>query len=445
MSTPFTTTAAETLTHQLQESRATLAHLDVETMARQTGYLKRKPRKIAMLNWVLALIALSAETLLSLERVAAVVSLVAHVSYSKQALAKRLNATVETFLARVAAELFGQLGQEVRLRGLFVPFQRVLLHDSTTQALPDHLAQEFPGSGNQHPKKTAACKLQFITDLLHGTVLQATLSGFTRNDQAAAPDLLQILRAGDLVIQDLGYFCLPVLAKVQLLGAFFLSRFRHGVGVYDLQGQPLDLARLLKRVGVVDLEVLLGKEKVRVRLVALPVPDSVANERRRKAKNQKPHLSPPSRERLFFMGWNIFITNVPPSQWATTAFQPLYRLRWRIEIIFKAWKSHLGWSRCSARSAALLRLSVMTKLLFCVLVHRCCNALELLGDGIHHVSLLRLARIMSQCAAWFAAAVLQLTPLQWLEHHLESHLFYERRKDRKNFFELLAEASDGLG
>jgi len=27
---------------------------------------------------------------------------------------------------------------------------------------------------------------------------------------------------------------------------------------------------------------------------------------------------------------------------------------------------------------------------------------------------------------------------QWLDWHLHRHLFYERRKDRKNFYELLA-------
>jgi hypothetical protein len=31
-----------------------------------------------------------------------------------------------------------------------------------------------------------------------------------------------------------------------------------------------------------------------------------------------------------------------------------------------------------------------------------------------------------------------LTVAQWLEGHLQRHLCYERRRDRKNFYELLA-------
>ena len=441
MSTPYSSPTANTLTASLQQIRADIAHLEVEALARQSGFLKRTPRKIPLADWLLALVALSAETWLSLERIAAVISLVAGVSYSKQALAKRLCATVEGFLAQIATALFGDLSQGLRLQGLFGHFNRVLLQDSTVQALPEHLAACFPASGNQHQKKYASLRMQFVTDLLHGAVVKVSLSGFTRNDQAAAADILPLVRPGDLLIRDLGYFSLPVLSQLALQGAFFLSRFKHGVGVYDLHGQPLDLAHLLKTEGRLDREVLLGADKVRLRLVALPVPESVANTRRRKAKNQKPHLSPPSQALLFFMGWNIYVTNVPRAVWPAKAFQPLYRLRWRIEIIFKAWKSHLGLRQFNARTATLLRLSVMTKLLFCILAHRCCNALELLDTGPRQVSLLRLARIMGQCACLFAAAILHLTPSQWLEHQLQHHLFYDKRKDRQNFFELLAAAS----
>lgn len=87
----------------------------------------------------------------------------------------------------------------------------------------------------------------------------------------------------------------------------------------------------------------------------------------------------------------------------------------------------------------------MTKLLFCMLVYHFCNAIELLGDGQRHVSLLRLARIIGQCACLFAAAVLQITPEQWLDYQLTQHMYYEQRKDRKNFFELLAKLDASLG
>jgi hypothetical protein len=445
MSNPAEPSVAQTLADNFHHIRARLARLDAEALARQSGFLKRKPRKIPMTNFLLGLVALAAEAVLSLERIAAVIGLSAHVPYTKQALAKRLGAQVEQFLAQVAAALFSELSEGVRTQGLFRPFRRVLLGDSTVEALPKHLAHLFPGGANQLPQKRASLKIQFIIDLLNATLIHCSLSGYTRNDQAASPDILAVAERDDLVIRDLGYFALPVLAALELQGAFFLSRYKHGVRVYDLQGQPLDLVRELQTQGRCDREVLLGADRVRVRLVALPAPEAVVNERRRKARANHDGRSQPSRQHLALLGWNIFVTNVSRPVWPAQSLGPVYRLRWRIEMIFKAWKSHLGLRLFNARTAALLQLSVMTKLLFCVLVYHFCNALELLGDGQRHVSLLRLARIIAHCGGLFAAAVLHLSPRQWLEHQLQHHLFYERRKDRKNYYELLAEVNAGVG
>ena len=139
------------------------------------------------------------------------------------------------------------------------------------------------------------------------------------------------------------------------------------------------------------------------------------------------------------MGWTLLITNVPRSVWPTPVVRAIYRLRWRIEMIFKAWKSHLGFRHLHCRSAKVLRLAVMTKLLFCVLVYRCCQSLELLcGHIARHVSLQRLARIMGTYACLVEAKLLGISP-QRLWSILGRSIFYEPRKDRANFCELFAE------
>src|SRR5258706_533106 len=100
-----------------------------------------------------------------------------------------LDSSAKSEAQTASHKLNGQLPEaRSRLRGLLTPFRRVLLHDSTVEALPDHLAKIFPGSRNQH-KSFAALKIQFISDLLSGQALHLSLSGFTRNDQAAAPDI----------------------------------------------------------------------------------------------------------------------------------------------------------------------------------------------------------------------------------------------------------------
>jgi hypothetical protein len=60
------------------------------------------------------------------------------------------------------------------------------------------------------------------------------------------------------------------------------------------------------------------------------------------------------------------------------------------------------------------------------------------------VSLLRVARMLGQCAGLFAAAVLQLNPEDWLAHQARHQIFYEKRTDRQNFYELLKFVDAGL-
>jgi hypothetical protein len=432
---------ATSLAQNLRQIRQQLSPHDWNATARQSGFLRRCPRKIPMLDFLLGLLALAAECCLSLERTAAVIGLAAGTSYTKQALCKRLSDHIERFLAQAALTLFARPTQAPELHGWFQPFGRVLLHDSTTQALPAHLAKVFPGSSNQRSQRQAAVKVQFIGDLLSATVLHLSLSGFRRNDQAAAPDILEVVQPRDLIIRDLGYWALHVFQAILLKGAHFLSRYRHGTTVYDpATGRELNLPALLRRHGSLDQQVLLGGQyQLAVRLVAAPVPEAVANQRRRRARADRDRRLNPSPERLFLLGWNIFVTSVDRQTWPLKAIQPIYRLRWRIEIVFKAWKSHLGFRELNCRSARLLRLSLMTKLLFCVLVYQASNHLELLATDTRHVSLLRLARICAECSCLVAAAILALSPRQWLAHQLNSHVFYEQRKDRKNFYELLAE------
>jgi hypothetical protein len=422
-----------------QQSRATLTDLGVEALARQSGFLRRCPRKIPIPDFLLGLLALSWEPRLSLERLAAVIGLAAKATYSKQALSKRLRPQIEGFLAQIVIALFAQWARPLGQQGCWSPFKRVLLQDSTVIALPGRLAREFPGSHNPHRRQEgAALKIQWIADLLQGTVVSFSLSSFRRNDQAACPDILAVLRPGDLVLRDLGYFCLAVFAQIDALGAFFICRFRHGLNLADPKtDQPLDLADELRRRGRFDGRVLVGKQRLALRLVALPVTEETANLRRHRAKTNRDQRWQPGAEQMFLMGWNIFLTNVSGSVWSASRIAQVYRLRWRIEMIFKSWKSYLGLHQLNGRSSNLLRLSVMTKLLWCALTCHFCDVLETLcAPSRRHVSLLRLTRVLAQHAVCLAAALLDLSVQTLLEFSLQRHIFYEQRSDRSNFYQL---------
>jgi hypothetical protein len=419
--------------------RSSIESLEVEAIARRTGAVRRSARKLPVEDLLLALVALCAGTCLRLERLTSVVKLVLGLSYSKQALYKRLRCGLDRFLLAVCVELFSRqtMGAQT-CTGAFAHFNRVLVHDSTAVGLPERFKTVFKGSGNQRVQ-TASLKIQLVMDLLNGAIGQVNLSGFTRNDQAAASDILDLAQPGDLVLRDLGYFVLDCFASMIERGIFFLSRYYHSIAVFDPDtGKQLDLARILRAQPCMDRTVLLGKRKrVPVRLIALPVPDAVANSRRRKARASRDKRHTPSPKRLFLMGWNILVTNVAPDRWTPTQALSVYRLRWRIEIIFKAWKSHLRLADLNVTSETMLRASIGAKLIFCTIMHRFHHSIEILSAPDKHASILRVANLLSDCAALLAAAILRIRPLELLALLIKSHAFYENRPDRPNFAEAL--------
>ena len=92
----------------------------------------------------------------------------------------------------------------------------------------------------------------------------------------------------------------------------------------------------------IDVSVLLGvSHRLPCRLIALRVPQEVADRRRQKAyvKAQK-HGRVPLREYLEWQDWTIFVTNCEPELLTWEAVVVLYRARWQIELMFKLWKSH---------------------------------------------------------------------------------------------------------
>jgi hypothetical protein len=243
--------------------RALTSWLDPDrllALARQTGFLLRQPRKLTPRLLVLATVLLVSQSAVSLRRWAVLVGVLGELSLSKQALWERLTGRAVAFLQAVLAQL---LGRRLRLDSTPPPalarFQRVLVQDSTTLALSPRLAAHFPGAANARGDTRGLLKLQVLYDLLSQRFVAFGLSGFRRNDQTAAQDVLPQLRPGDLVLRDLGYFGVENLSRIAQAGAFFLSRLRLDVGLFHSETQrPFNLLGTLKRQGHFDGEVCLG-------------------------------------------------------------------------------------------------------------------------------------------------------------------------------------------
>ena len=277
------------------------------------------------------------------------------ISVTPQGLDQRFTPRLAECLEQVLAVAVRQVvASEPVAIPLLARFTAVTVQDSSTIALPAVFASQWRGSGHAHAPaaSTAALKVQVRYDLcagrLEGPLLtdgRAQDKTAPLQDQQAAP-----LPAGALRLADLGYFSLSVFQALDAAGVFFLSRLQAQTVVcdaqdaQDAQGQRLDLVATLRAAGpqVVDRPVRLGAtHQVAARLLAVRVPQAVADERRRRlwaeARKQGQMVS---QRRLRWADWTILVTNAPATLLTVAEALVLYRARWQIELLFKLWKQH---------------------------------------------------------------------------------------------------------
>jgi hypothetical protein len=255
---------------------------------------------------------------------------------------------------------------------LLARFRAVTLRDSSTLRLPDDLGAVWRGNGGNGATHTqAALKLQLRWDLLAGTLTGPLLQDGRAQDRSS-PFEHDPGEPGSLHLADLGYFALDALARRDRQGAFYLTRLPIQAHLSTPDGRPLDLLRHLPQAGPrVDEPILLGaRHRLPCRLLAIRVPQEVADQRRRRLREQaRIRGETVSARKLALAGWTILVTNVPADRLSLEEALALARARWQIELLIKLWKTD-GALRAS-RSANPWRIltEVYAKLLAGVVQH----------------------------------------------------------------------------
>ena len=226
---------------------------------------------------------------------------------------------------------------------LFRHFGNVYLQDATHFSLAAHLVALFPGNRTCGAQRAVA-KIVTIFNLKKGCFTKFDLSYFTKPDSTFTDLIYGVLEKGDLIIRDLGYFMISDFEKIKLHHAFFLSRMKLNVAIYDVNtNEQMNLAQILKKKKRFDGNVLIStKNPIEVRLVAMPLTKKAVQERIRKAKADRRNArTNHSKEYYYLLGYSIFITNVGQEIWEAKDICDAYKTRWHIEILFKSWKSNL--------------------------------------------------------------------------------------------------------
>jgi Transposase DDE domain len=293
-----------------------------------------------------------------------------HVSHN--AFEQRFNDSAVNFLASLFCSAFDRcLSARPALLPILRRFNGVFLRDATLVHLPDGLADLFPGRLGKGGKPSAALKLVLEMELLSGQFTEAQiLPG--RDNEKTSEVAAKPLPEGSLLLEDMGFFAGERLQEYVDQGVYVLTRVPCWTAFFEKKSTAkgfvrLDVLKWLRQAKgwCVERQVyVLHKQKLALRLLAVRVPEEVAEKRREQVRlDAKKRGRPVSEGKLDMCEWNILVTNAPAGLISAYDGWELRRVRWQIELVFRVFKSEGGIEKTQARSRERVLSELYGKLL----------------------------------------------------------------------------------
>jgi len=257
-------------------------------------------------------------------------------SLSRSSFYERFTPKLATLLRILAQEAIASLGPAAGVAPqLLASFRELLALDATVVRLHALLAKAYAACRTNHTK--AAAKLHVVMNILDGSPSRVKLTPERVHDQTPWRRVGQWVQ-GSLLLFDLGYFCYHLFDRIDHNGGFFLTRLKANanpmiVAVHrQWRGQSIELVgkrlkevlpRLRRQVLDVEVEVQFQRRAYRghhsrarrtFRLIAI--------------RNQETGE------------YHVYLTNLPADRLPAEDVQAVYALRWQVELLFKALKTH---------------------------------------------------------------------------------------------------------
>lgn len=422
---------------QLSEILQNLLITDANEIGRSSGFIQRQ-RKLSGASFAQSLIfGWQATPQASLEDLCQSAR-VCGVTISPQGLQERLNSPqANEFLYQLLMRAMSYVVVSNGERSdLLTRFNGVYIQDSSQVDLPDLFAATW--QGNQVGQATL--KLQTVLNYQQGHLELSLASGRQHDCPLQTVDL----PAGSLRLADVGYFKVPVFEQLTEYGVFWVSRVPARAGIWSGEQVSHLITWLTKQeADCIDQMVELTAQRLKCRLIAVRVPEEVAEQRRervrREAKDRK--NSQLKSETLRLCEWTVLITNLQPKQLTVNEALCLLRLRWQIELLFKLWKDELSLDEWRSQQPYQILTEVYAKLLLAFIQHWLL-VVSCWDDA--NRSFVKACRVLRKHAFQILSTLPQLENLclclQFILPTL-SRCTIQKRKARPSAFQLLARAS----
>jgi hypothetical protein len=434
----------------LEKITKVLSETAIRKLAKETGFVIRESKKIQGLGFLKMLLfdQLQYDNP-SLQQHAFGLDSMDAVSISKEGLSKRFNKNAVEFIQKIfEAYLQHTIDHDFIATDLTVMYTAIRFMDSTEFKLPDSLADVFPGYSSTSALSCAA--IQFEYDIISKNICSLTLGNAKQSDKTYADQRMDNINKGELIIRDLGYYGIDSYEKIEDKNAFYISRLKSQIKIYEKQhGQyiELDLKTLIKRIKkskapYFDQTVYIGtKDKKEVRLMAWLLAEDAQIKRLAKKKNKKGKIN--DNDKLWSM-LNVFVTNVGAEELTVQQAYELYKIRWQIELMFKTWKSILKLDVVRKMKPDRLKCYLYTKLLWVLLCWDITAISEPIIWSKHKklISLYKCFALLKNSATDIKKSLFTANEAlkEWLIKMIEyfgSYGLKENKKGRKNIAEIL--------
>jgi hypothetical protein len=327
----------------------------VEEIARETGFVQRESKLggIEFLGIMTQGLYFRPDATLD-QMVAMGRDINKELEISPEGLHQRINHSGVEFLKKMlskAMELSVSRLIDESVPRILESFGKVHVLDSTQASLPEELSEIWKGSGGCASE--AGMKFHLMLDYKGGKYESIDITDGISPDQNYIDEAIKRVNPGELLIDDLGYFKQEAVMDIDQRGAYFLCRFNHRNNLYREEDGKLvkfDLLVELKKAQrkgetLCEFHVWFHKHgrQVKMRLTCEIVPEEVAEDRRKTARKvARKKKRKPTGKHLFFLGWNLYITNVEETILETKSVGLVHKVRWYVELVFKSWKSYHG-------------------------------------------------------------------------------------------------------
>jgi hypothetical protein len=363
------------MTISVAELHATLHdlfHDSADELAKDTGFCQRKRQLCGSVFAKTLVFSLLAKPRSSLQDFADFAGEHLHVHVSHNAFEQRFTDLAVDFLAALFAEALQRcFTARAALLPLLRRFQGVYLRDASQISLPAVLAHLFPGRKGRDGTPTAALKLVLEMEVATGQFTEAEVLPGLDNEKTAQI-AAKPLPPGALLLEDMGFLDGARLAEYMQQDVYFLSRVPAWTAFFEkkVRGKGyarLDVLKWLRQAQGWHLErtvYVFHKQKLALRLLAVRVPEEIAQQRRQRVVAEaKKRGRPVSQKKLQMCEWNVLISNAPPELISAAEGWEIRRVRWQIELVFRVFKSEGGIDKTQARSRERVLCELYAKLL----------------------------------------------------------------------------------